>query len=144
MGILTSFFRYALVPLNVFVICIDENWTFFVKMLLKLEFVRFRSTQDTGQLALTKFLVKIIKQRFKLGTFVKIISNIFEVYVRQELQLVVSVYFQIWRKHSSWLSQLLKGFSSYVLEYDNAPILGLKVNAIMSYLFWFFNKSKIF
>ena len=64
-------------------------------MLLKLEFVRFRCTQDTGQLALTKFLVKIIKQRFKLGTFVKIISNIFEVYVRQELQLVVSVYFQI-------------------------------------------------
>ena len=42
-----------------------------------------------------KFQFKIIEQRFKLETFVKIISNLFEVYVRQELQPVVSVYFQI-------------------------------------------------
>ena len=52
-------------------------------------------------MAITKFLSKIIEQRVKLGTFVKIISNLLEVYVRQELQPVASAYFQILWKHFS-------------------------------------------
>ena len=61
---------------NVFILSVGRNWTFFLKMCLKLEFIIcFRCTQYTRRLAITKFLSKIIEQRLKLGTFVKIISN---------------------------------------------------------------------
>ena len=81
---------------------VGGNWTFSLKMWLKLELILcFKCTQDTRRLAITKFLSKIIEQRVKLGTFVKIISNLLEVYVRQELQPVASAYFQILWKHFS-------------------------------------------
>ena len=101
-GIFTSFFGHALVRLNAFMLSVGGNWTFFLKMWLKLELIIcFKWTQDTRRLAITKFLPKIIEQRVKLGTFVKIISNLLEVYVRQELQPVASAYFQILWKHFS-------------------------------------------
>ena len=101
-GIFTSFYGHALVRLNVFMLSVGGNWIFFLKMWLKLEFIIcFRCTQDTRRLAITKFLSKIIEQRVKLGTLVKIISNLLEVYVRKELQPVASVYLQILWKHFS-------------------------------------------